>query len=451
MLTYYMQLAWLSVKRTPIISSLMIVTLAVGVAVSMTMVTLQHVMSANGLAEQNDRIYALQLANGTKNQDDNNLLKNGLPDLLTYRTARALLASNAAPHVVAMHRWAAAVSLADNSVKATKEVIRVSSRDFFALFGVPFIYGKVWDKSADDDARFQVVIDRTMNDRLFNGENSVGRDVQLNGRPYQVVGVVEDFTPNPSVQDLTQGSYAGNAHVYLPFGLHRALQMLPYGNMRYSSSKDSNASAATAAQTPEQRYERILQDRYFWLQIWVELPDEQSKATLVNFLQHYFEEQHKNGFFERDFDYALSTPSEWLALNNVVSNDTRVMTWMALAFLLVCIINSVALLLAKLLRQSSEAGVRRALGATRSAIFSQNLIESGLIGLVGGILGIAFSQLGLGFVRMLVSADEAKVVYSDGFTILLTVLIAIIASLLAGCYPAWRISQISLAQSLKSR
>ncbi|MCH1925538.1 ABC transporter permease [Shewanella sp. C32] len=451
MLTYYMQLAWLSVKRTPIISSLMIVTLAVGVAVSMTMVTLQHVMSANGLAEQNDRVYALQLNNGSKNQGDDGGLKNGMADLLSYRTARALLASHAAPHVVAMHRWAAAVSLADNSIKPTKEMVRVTSRDFFALFGVPFIYGKVWDKQADDEARYQVVIDRTMNQHLFNGENSVGRDVQLNGRPYQVVGVVEDFAPNPSVQDLTQGAFAGNANIYLPFGLHRALQMLPNGNMRYSSSKDADTSASTEALTPEQQYERILQERFIWLQIWVELPDEQTKANFVTFLKSYFDEQYNNGFYERDFDYALSSPSEWLALNDVVSNDTRVMTLMALTFLLVCIINSIALLLAKLLRQSSEAGVRRALGASRSAIFSQNLIESGLIGLLGGVLGIGLSQLGLSFVRMLVSTEEARVVYSDGFTITLTVLLAIIASILAGCYPAWRISQTSLAQALKSQ
>ncbi|KFZ39030.1 ABC transporter ATP-binding protein [Shewanella mangrovi] len=448
MFAYYMHLAWRSVKRTPVISSLMILTLAVGVAVSMTMVTLQHVMSNNGLAEQNNRIYALQLNSAsTGPASSTNTLKNGLPYLLSYRTAMALLDSNIPEHQIAMHRWAAAVSLQDNRVKPSKEVIRVTTKDFFALFGVPFIYGKVWDKQADYDAQYQVVLDRPTNERLFNGENSVGRSIQLNGKPYQIVGIVEEFAPQPSVQDLSQGAFGGNAGIYLPFGLHRALSMMPYGTMSCSITGD-NIQFPT---DPVEQYNFILQNRCFWLQYWAELPTAQSKTAFVDYVTGYYEEQRKNDFFEREFKYALSTPSEWLELNGVVSNDTRVMTWMALTFLVVCIINSIALLLAKLLRQSSEAGVRRALGASRSAIFSQNLLESGLIGILGGVLGIGFSQLGLGFVRMLVSRDEAQVVYSDAYTIAITVLLALLASMLAGCYPAWRISKTSPAQSLKSQ
>ncbi|GGZ05961.1 MULTISPECIES: ABC transporter permease [Shewanella] len=452
MLSYYLQLAWLSVRRTPVMSLLMILTLAVGVAVSMTMLTLQHVMSTNGLAAKNDTLYALQIDNasaGDGGTSSGNKLTNGLPYLLSYRTVTTLLRSDIPLHQVAMHRWAAALSLENNQVRPSKELVRVTSRDFFALFGVPFIYGQVWDKSADNDARYQVVIDRTMNQRLFNGENSVGRSLQLDGRPYQVVGVVEDFNPLPSVQDLTQGAFGGNASIYLPFGLHRALQMMPYGSMTYSSSHPRPQPQEPL--TPEQQYEQILQERYFWMQYWVELPDADTKNAFVSYLRNYFDEQRKTDFFERDFKYALSTPSQWLALNQVVSNDTRVMTWLALVFLAVCIINTIALLLAKLLKQAPETGIRRALGASRSAIFIQNLVESGVIGVLGGLLGIALSQLGLGLVRTLVSRDEAAVVYSDGLTLLLTIALALLASIIAGCYPAWRVSRTSPAYYLKNQ
>jgi Predicted permease. len=54
---------------------------------------------------------------------------------------------------------------------------------------------------------------------------------------------------------------------------------------------------------------------------------------------------------------------QWLATNHVVPEDVRMQAWLALGFLLVCVVNTVGLLLAKFLRRSGEIGVRRALGA----------------------------------------------------------------------------------------
>ena len=78
---------------------------------------------------------------------------------------------------------------------------------------------------------------------------------------------------------------------------------------------------------------------------------------------------------------------QWLDFNHVVPSDVRLQTWLAFAFLAICLFNTVGLLLAKFLRRSGEIGVRRALGATRGAVFAQCLVEAGLIGLLGGIGG----------------------------------------------------------------
>ena len=50
-------------------------------------------------------------------------------------------------------------------------------------------------------------------------------------------------------------------------------------------------------------------------------------------------------------------------------------------------------------RFEREIGVRRALGATRGAIFAQYLVESTTIGLAGGVLGLGLALLGLWAVR----------------------------------------------------
>src|SRR6185312_969025 len=47
-------------------------------------------------------------------------------------------------------------------------------------------------------------------------------------------------------------------------------------------------------------------------------------------------------------------------------------------------------LLAKCLRRSRELGVRRALGASRGAIFTQFMVEAAIVGVAGGVLGLVF-------------------------------------------------------------
>src|SRR3546814_15219959 len=90
---------------------------------------------------------------------------------------------------------------------------------------------------------------------------------------------------------------------------------------------------------------------------------------------------------------------EWLDYNKVVPSDVRLQVWLAFGFLLVCLLNTVGLLLAKFLRRSGEVGVRRALGESRREIFMQCLVEAGAVGMAGGIVGLALAWLGLWAVR----------------------------------------------------
>ena len=68
---------------------------------------------------------------------------------------------------------------------------------------------------------------------------------------------------------------------------------------------------------------------------------------------------------------------QWLDINQVVPSDVRLQTWLAFAFLAICLFNTIGLLLAKFLRRAGEIGVRRALGASRAAVFAQCLVEAG--------------------------------------------------------------------------
>ena len=122
---------------------------------------------------------------------------------------------------------------------------------------------------------------------------------------------------------------------------------------------------------------------------------------------------------------------------------------MAVLFLIVCLLNTIGLLLAKFLGKSKDISLRRALGASRSTLFVQHMIESGLIGLAGGILGLGLAWLGLRGIEMLFGDFVENLVGMDWVMMLTAIVLAIISALLAGLYPTWRACNITPAEQLK--
>jgi putative ABC transport system permease protein len=116
----------------------------------------------------------------------------------------------------------------------------------------------------------------------------------------------------------------------------------------------------------------------------------------------------------------------------------------------VCLVNTVGLLLAKFLRRTGEIGVRRALGASRREVFAQLLVEAGIVGVAGGVLGLLLALAGLWLVRRQ-PTDYAALAHLDLGMLATTFLLAIGASLLAGLLPAWRACQIAPALQLKAQ
>ncbi|HEY1588082.1 MAG TPA: ABC transporter permease, partial [Rhodanobacter sp.] len=315
-----------------------------------------------------------------------------------------------------------------------------TTTDFFSMFDVPFLHGSGWT-AADDDARARVaVISQALNDKLFAGGDAIGKSIRLGQWDFRIVGVLKHWRPAPRYYDLYgQGAFAGGDDVFIPFATSRDLAGLGIeGN-----------SLDCWAQLTDQVH---LEDQpCVWLQYWVQLGTPAKVAAYREYLVHYSRQQQALGRFPSKGQplTALSSLMQWLDKNHVVPSDVRLQTWVAFGFLLVCLINTVGLLLAKFLRRSGEIGVRRALGASRRAVFAQLLTEAGLVGLVGGILGLLLALAGLWAVRQS-PAEYAALAYLDLRMFLVTFVLAILASLLAGLLPAWRACQIAPALQLKS-
>jgi putative ABC transport system permease protein len=239
--------------------------------------------------------------------------------------------------------------------------------------------------------------------------------------------VLARWRPAPRFYDLAQGAYEQAEQVFLPFSTSRELELGVSGNLRCWADPGPDPLALAASCS--------------WIQFWVELDSREQAAAYRDFLVTYSEEQRRAGRFSQPPEVFLRDVMDWLDYRRAVPSDVLLQVWLALAFLVVCLLNTVGLLLAKFLRRSPEIGVRRALGASRSAIFGQFLVEAGSVGLVGGVLWAVRQQ----------PVDYAALAELDGAMVALSFALALISSLLAGVLPAWRAGQVAPALQLKSQ
>ena len=436
MFSYYLKLALLSCKRTWGMTLLMVLAIALGIGAAMTTVTVNYLMSANPIPQKSDQLFYVQLDNWEPN---NPFFDNGdPPDQLTYRDATYLWQAKKAPRQVIMSGMAAVVEPKDKDALPFMVTGRASSADFFPMFDVPFLYGSGWDGAADEKKELVVVINAELNERLFGGRDSTGETLRLAGKDFRISGVMARWDPKPKFYDITTGPFEDVEEVFVPFSL--------ITEQFFDRSGNTNCWKPT-----ESGFQAFLDSECIWTQLWVELPTSADREAYQSFINAYTAEQHKFGRFARQDNNKLSDVMTWLEQRQVVSDDASMMMAMALMFLAVCLLNTVGLLLAKFLGKASEIGVRQALGASHNDLFLQHLVESGVIGLAGGVLGLLLAWLGLEAVKAMYGDWIRDLAVLDLNMVLLAIALAISSSILAGLYPTWRACQVQPSQQLKAQ
>ena len=116
---------------------------------------------------------------------------------------------------------------------------------------------------------------------------------------------------------------------------------------------------------------------------------------------------------------------------------------------LIACINFVNLTTARSVRRAKEVGVRKVVGAIRSALIGQFLGESMLIALIAIFLALPIVQLLLPFLNSITDGNVSIDITKNLDIILLTVAIALITGLLAGIYPALYLSNFKPVSVLK--
>lgn len=448
MLGYYLRLAAKSLRRTPGLSALMLGAIAFGIGACIVTLTVQHAMGRNPIWWKNNVLYAVTMNSWTRQQPYDPSDPSRSPTTLTYRDATYLYGSNIPKRKALLSLLSGTLSGAPGQTAPLWTFTRATTAGFFHMFDVPFEYGGPWSAAADQGPDPVIVLSRRENNELFAGRNSVGRTLLWNHLRFRIVGVLNHWDPQPRFYDLTGGGGHGNfgrpARTFVPFKWGETLHMMPIG---------ARSCWAAPGSAPVDTFRQFLGSNCVWITLWVELPTAAMRERFLNFMNAYWAQQHTMGRFQRARDNHLWKVSAWLRLHHMVSNDSRLLVRVAFAFLAVCLVNTIGMLLAKFLRGAPLAGVRRALGASRRQIFAQHLVEVALLGLTGSGLGLILGIGGLAGVRILYAHSNSPygtLAHFDPIGVAWALALAGVATLVAGLYPAWRIGRVSPATYLKS-
>jgi len=439
-LRYYLRLATNSLRRTPGLTALMVCAIGLGIATCIVTLTVYHAMSGNPIWWKNNVLYAVTMDSWPADQPYDRQHPTLASPQLTYTDATYLFRSDIPTRKVLMTQLLGMVSGAPGQSVPMHVMTRATTRDFFSAFDVPFRYGGAWSKN-DLAPEPVIVLSKETNDRLFGGADSVGKTVLWNGNRFRVVGVLSNWQPLPRFYDLIDGAFEPPEDAYVPFAWTTALKELPGGNTDcHGPGKISD-------------FQQFLASECVWTELWVELPSAASRERFQSYMDAYWAAQRKAGRFPRPQNNHLTNVGEWLKVNGVVSSDSRILLRVAFAFLAVCLINTVGILLTKFLRGAPIIAVRRALGASRRQVFLQHIVEVAVVSTAGGLLGLAVGVAGLAAVQQIYAGDGAygRLAHFDPLGMAWALALAALSTLAAGLYPAWTIGRLPPGGYLRTR
>ena len=290
---------------------------------------------------------------------------------------------------------------------------------FFQLLGYQPQLGREFTREDEAEGRSRVaILSHALWVRRFGGDQTiVGKTVALSGRPFEIIGVLP-----PGVQHVG-GTYRSYPHgesvdVWWP----RMLPSVPQRRDRaqhYLSVLGRLAPGVTADQAEDEL-------RRISARLGKEFPETNARWS-----------SHVRPLRDDVIGTSESTLVALLAAAGAV--------------LLIGCLNVAGLLLGRGTARAREIGVRSALGATRIRLVRQLVVESGLLAVIGGVLGVAFAYAALEALLVFAPADTPRLhmVSVDRIVLGFTVAATALTVLLFGLAPAIHLARANATRALQ--
>jgi len=335
---------------------------------------------------------------------------------VTYPEYKLLASSGLAARQTGTFRSSLLVATPDDPIARLADV-RFVGADFFSLFQIPLGRGHAFSR-AEEEARVPaVVIGQRMSRTLFGDQDSVGRQVIIEGRRFRIVGTTGADQPYRPDWDIFWGGKTQDAF-YLPITWAQPLKAWP-GRMAVQSVIP-NADAVWSS------------DGVF-VSFWIELTSASHRAAYAAFLRQHFGDTGPA--------YHLRALAEWRREFVLPPTDILYLSILFSAGLAAAAFTTARLLLARGMARREQLGIHRALGATRAMLFLRQMIEAALVALPAALAALVLCQLQHSFYNH-VALEMDNPVRLTWLPAAIGGLTTFAIGLLAAAYPAWRLARV---------
>jgi putative ABC transport system permease protein len=447
MLKYNIKLAWLSILQRPWLTLLMVLAIGIGVGIFMTAMTVVYQGNKTDLPHKSDRLFLMQLDSRSPSAEPISHF-NDMVDM-TYRDALNLYQLDR-ENISTTFTWLTdqIVNLDSKSVKPYRGYSLVTTRSFFSIFDVPFLFGEPWSEEQERTSAPVIVLTKARNDYLFGGANSIGKQLRIDNHIVTVVGVIDNWNVRYRFYDRTfmQGL---SDDAYLPYKFSIANDLARNARFECWDSTNMDFQDRNTAQ--------LVASECGWVTFWAELKDASDVQAYKSSIDQYVEQQRTLGRFPRENNNMLTSLDDVMAFVHNNNVDNKFYFIIGALFMAACVFSAVGVILAKFARKRKEVSVRRALGAKRKVLILQYITEIGLIGLIGGMVGVFVS---LGALHLM----KLKTFHASGFYVhisdldtlfrfdwpmfLVAIFVAISSAILVGIIPILQVCNVQISRYL---
>jgi putative ABC transport system permease protein len=297
-------------------------------------------------------------------------------------------------------------------------LIKKTDSNFWKILDFDFTQGRAYSDDEFAAGNKVAVINERTQLALFGRNSALNEQITIENQIFTVIGVVENV---PIVEETAL------ADVWLPYTTS--------ASTAYQQETTGGWVALLYHSNPE-----IIKD---------------VNKEFVNLLKNDVQLDNSNGFtvavagaYNKLEQLSRELISDYKSYETHTGIVISLMIGLTVAFMLLPSINMINLNVSRMMERSSEIGVRRAFGATKLQLLMQFIVESILLTVVGGIVGILLSVFALYLIDVNGLIPHAH--FSFNLRVLFIGLMLIfIFGLVSGVYPAYRMSRLHPIAALK--
>jgi putative ABC transport system permease protein len=297
---------------------------------------------------------------------------------------------------MAAWRWAQFNLTGERGELPEKVSARGGSWNLFPLLGVQAVYGRTFTENEDQPDGSAVMLAWNIFERRFGGDPSiVGRQIHLDGKPYTVIGVLPQWFTYPDAK----------VELWVPFASGMPPAILQHHDFHFSRVvarlRPDVTLASALSQVGAVQYQDHLQN------VYGPVAEDVVSRTLIQ-------------------DLARDVKKPLIILLCAVG-----------CLLLIGCLNVANLLVARSAARQREIAIRSALGARRMTLIREQLVESLLVCVAGGVTGVLLSLAATKWlVERWTDLPSAQGIHADATVLAFACALVFAAAILAGLLPA---------------